>query len=297
MPEPANRLHLRAGSASTESFDLEVTPESAGWGYSSLRILTLPAGGSREFDTDGEEMFAIPLTGSATVEVGSHRAELAGRSSVFEGPTDLAYLPVHSAVRIGSSGGGRFAFAGARTERVLPFRYGARADVPVELRGAGQCSREVRNFGTVDAFDTGAVIACEVLTPGGNWSSYPAHKHDEASVAESELEEIYYYEIARGRDGQPGFGYHRNSSSPGRDIDVLVEVRDRDAVLVPYGWHGPCMAAPGFDMYYLNVMAGPGPERAWLISDHPDQGWVRETWADQQIDPRLTPASPTTGDN
>ncbi|MBA3529469.1 MAG: 5-deoxy-glucuronate isomerase, partial [Propionibacteriaceae bacterium] len=82
-------------------------------------------------------------------------------------------------------------------------------------------------------------------------------------------------------------------SSPARHIDILAEVHDRDTVLVPYGWHGPCVAAPGYDMYYLNVMAGPprsesgGLDRAWLISDHPDQGWVRQSWAQQEIDPRL----------
>ena len=76
-------------------------------------------------------------------------------------------------------------------------------------------------------------------------------------------------------------GYFRTSSSPGHEIDILEEVRDRYTVLVPYGWHGPAMAAPGFDMYYLNVMAGPGAERAWLITDHPEQAFVRGTWADQ----------------
>ena len=69
---------------------------------------------------------------------------------------------------------------------------------------------------------------------------------------------------------------------------VFADVpRGKDTVLVPYGWHGPCVAAPGFDMYYLNVMAGPGAERAWKISDHPDQAWVRSTWETQDIDPRL----------
>ena len=135
----------------------------------------------------------------------------------------------------------------------------------------------------------GAIIACEVITPGGNWSSYPAHKHDEATATEAELEEIYYFEIAAGPAGQPGFGFMRTSSSAGRHIELLEEVHDRDTVLVPFGWHGPCVAAPGFDMYYLNVMAGPGAERAWLISDHPDQTWVRDTWAHQDVDPRLTP--------
>jgi len=298
MDDDNTRLHLPAGTAATGTsatggFDLEVTPQSAGWGYSSLRVLSLGPGQSRELDTAGEEMFVVPLAGAGTVTLGSQTVDLAGRSSVFEGPTDLAYLPIRSRVRIDSAAGGRFALAGARTERALAFRYGARVDVPVELRGAGQCSRQVRNFGTVEAFETGALIVCEVLTPGGNWSSYPAHKHDESTETESRLEEIYYYEIAEGPDGQPGFGYHRTSSSPGGRIEVLVEVRDRDTVLVPHGWHGPCMAAPGFDMYYLNVMAGPEPERAWRITDHPDQGWVRQTWADQGIDPRLT-SSPTT---
>jgi 5-deoxy-glucuronate isomerase len=186
-----------------------------------------------------------------------------------------------------SEAGGRFALCGARTEEVLPFRYGSAADVPVELRGGGQASRLVRNFGTVGSFDTGRLIACEVITPDGNWSSYPAHKHDHASETESELEEIYYFEIAAGPNGEPGFGYMQTTASDDRPIDVMTEVRDRDTVLVPYGWHGPCVAAPGFDMYYLNVMAGPAPERAWLISDHPEHAFVRAGWHDQKIDQRL----------
>jgi 5-deoxy-glucuronate isomerase len=233
-------------------------------------------------------VFVVPLEGGASVELGGRRYDLGGRVDVFAGPTDIAYLPIASQVQIASPDGGRFALAGARTDRRLPFRYGPRSEVPVELRGAGACSREVRNFGMVDTFEAGALLACEVLTPAGNWSSYPAHKHDEHTDTETELEEIYYFEIADGPGGQPGFGYHRTSSSAAGHVEVLEEVRDRDTVLVPHGWHGPCMAAPGFDMYYLNVMAGPGDERAWRISDHPDQGWVRDTWADQDVDPRLT---------
>jgi 5-deoxy-glucuronate isomerase len=169
---------------------------------------------------------------------------------------------------------------------VLPFRHLPAAEVPVELRGAGACSRQVRNFGAAGVVEAGSLIAVEVITPGGNWSSYPAHKHDEETATESALEEIYYYEIAPGPHGEPGLGFHRTSASPAGDVDVLVEVHDRDTVLVPHGWHGPCTAAPGHDMYYLNVMAGPG-ERAWKITDHPDQAWIRSTWAEQQIDPRL----------
>ncbi|SHN46189.1 5-deoxy-glucuronate isomerase [Cryptosporangium aurantiacum] len=274
-----------AGSAAADGFDVVVTPQNAGWGYSSLRVLTLDS--SREITTGPEEMLVVPLAGGLTVTVGDESFRLEGRSDVFAGPSDFAYLPINTSAHLHADATARVALCGARTERVLPFRYGPADAVPVELRGAGNASRLVRNFGTVGAFETGALIACEVLTPAGNWSSYPAHKHDEATDTESELEEIYYFEIGSGPAGEPGFGYHRTSTSARGEIDVLAEVRDRDVALVPYGWHGPCIAAPGFDMYYLNVMAGPGAERAWLISDHPDHAWVRGTWTDQPIDPRL----------
>ncbi len=280
-------LYLPAREAGGDGYQVDVSPESAGWGYSSLKVLALDANQTETLHTGPDEIIVVPLSGSALVAVGDDHLELAGRPSVFAGPTDFAYVPRNSTMAIGSVSGGRFALCGARTEADLPLRYGPAAEVPVELRGAGQCSRQVRNFGTPEALEAGSIIACEVITPGGNWSSYPAHKHDQASEHESELEEIYYFEIESGPQGEPGIGFFRTSSSPGHDIDLCLEVHDRDTVLVPYGWHGPASAAPGQTMYYLNVMAGPG-ERVWKISDHPDQAWIRAGWADQQIDPRLT---------
>jgi 5-deoxy-glucuronate isomerase len=166
-------------------------------------------------------------------------------------------------------------------------------DVPVELRGAGTASREVRNFGIPGVLDADSIIACEVITPAGNWSSYPPHKHDEErDGVETELEEIYYFEVqteagAPAPEGADPLAYQRVYGTKDRPIDVLAEVRSGDVVLVPHGWHGPAMAPPGYDLYYLNVMAGPGQERAWLICDDPAHGWVRETWASQDVDPRL----------
>ena len=165
--------------------------------------------------------------------------------------------------------------------------------LPVELRGAGMASREVRNFGTPGVLDADSIIACEVITPAGNWSSYPPHKHDEERPGvEAELEEIYYFETqvesgSSAPEGADPVGYQRVYGTGERPIDVLAEVRTGDVVLVPHGWHGPAMAAPGYDLYYLNIMAGPGQERAWLICDDPAHGWVRETWASQDVDPRL----------
>jgi 5-deoxy-glucuronate isomerase len=282
-----SRYLLRSGSAGSAPYELDVTPESAGWDYSSLKIISLEPQASHRFDTGPDEVIVLRLSGSVTVELDDEHYELEGRASVFHGPTDVVYVGSGKAVSLRSAGGGRFALCGARTESVLPFHYLAASQVPVELRGAGQSSRQVRNFGTSGSLDAAKIIACEVITPAGNWSSYPAHKHDEVSATESELEEIYYFEIAIGPGGQPGFGLMRTSSSPGREIEVLEEVHDRDTVLVPYGWHGPCVAAPGYNMYYLNVMAGPGAERAWKITDHPDQAWVRSTWQSQSVDPRL----------
>jgi len=275
-------------TAVSPAYEVEVTPESAGWDYTSLRIVELPASGQHRFATGEDEVIVVPLSGAFSVTAGGDSFDLAGRADVFAGPTDLAYIGRATEGTLTSNDGGRVALCGARTRHAWPARRLAASDVPVELRGAGQCSRQVRNFGTPDALPAGAIIACEVITPGGNWSSYPAHKHDEHSENESVLEEIYYFEIAAGPAGEPGLGLFRTSSSPGHEFDICAEVRDRDTILVPHGWHGPAAAAPGHDMYYLNVMAGPGPERAWRITDHPEQAWVRGTWADQPVDPRLT---------
>ena len=132
-------------------------------------------------------------------------------------------------------------------------------------------SRQVNNFCAPEAFDfADRLIAVEVITPGGNWSSYPPHKHDEEIPGvETALEEIYYFEVAGG-----GFAYQR---AYGPEIDILEEVRSGDTVLLPSGYHGPSMAAPGYDLYYLNVMAGPG-ERAWRFTDDPAHAWIRDTW-------------------
>ncbi|MEU5101700.1 5-deoxy-glucuronate isomerase [Streptomyces sp. NPDC021354] len=281
-------FHLQAGKAAAGPYAVDIDPERAGWGYSSLRVLDLPPGGSHRLATGDSEWIVLPLSGGCTVVTEGRTFELHGRESVFSGVSDFAYLPRDAHAEIASEAGGRFALTGARCERRLPARYGPASAVPVELRGTGNCSRQVNNFGAAGVFECDKLIAVEVLTPGGNWSSYPPHKHDECRPGEeSELEEIYYFEIAEAH-GNEGVGYQRVSpSGRGRGTDVLAEVRSGDLVLIPDGWHGPSIAAPGHDMYYLNVMAGPGQDRDWLICDHPDHAWIRATWPDQPVDPRL----------
>jgi 5-deoxy-glucuronate isomerase len=289
----SENLRLPAGSTGRGNYETIIDPGAReGWVHTGLRVLALAPGGSEVVTANGVEAMVVPLNGACDVAVGGEDFHLRGREDVFASATDVLYVPVGSQLTISSEGGGRFALATAVATGAHPVALIRAEDVPVEIRGGGNMTRKVRNFGAVGAFDEmDSLIACEVITPGGNWSSYPAHKHDETvddgEHQESELEEIYYYEIQDGPSG-PGFGFHQTTSSgEAKPIDVLSEVRTGDTVLVPHGWHGPCAAAPGHDMYYLNVMAGPDPVRAWNITDHPEQTWVRGTWESAGIDPRL----------
>ncbi|HEX6579191.1 MAG TPA: 5-deoxy-glucuronate isomerase [Jiangellaceae bacterium] len=279
-----SRWYLPAGSTTDGPFRVQVTPDAGDSKHVSLRVFDLPPGAEHTVDTDDDEMLVLPLAGAATVTCDGARFELAGRPGVFAAVSDFVYLPRDARAVVASEYGGRFALPAARCGSRLEARYGPAADVGIELRGAGACSRQVNDLCMPATFAAERLLVCEVLTPAGNWSSYPPHKHDDAAAGESVLEEIYYFEIASGPAGHGGTGFQR-VYGPG--IDVLAEVRDGDVVLVPHGWHGPSVAAPGYDMYYLNVMAGPGPERAWRISTDPDHAWVRDTWASMSVDPRL----------
>ena len=292
------RYYLPADAASgVAPYSLHVSPETdSALEWCSLRIVDLAPGQQHRLATGDEEMLVVPLSGSCTVLCDGEELTVDGRESVFSRVTDFVYVPRDAEVVITSTGSdapGRFALPAARCTNRLPARYRPAADVPVEVRGAGQATRQVNNIASADAFDADRLMAVEVITPAGNWSSYPPHKHDEEHPGkESVLEEIYYFEIADGVDGasttrRRGFGLHRVYGTPDRPIDVLVEVRTGDVVLIPHGWHGPSVAAPGYHMYYLNVMAGPGPTREWLIRDDPAHAWVRDEWARLGPDPRV----------
>lgn len=299
-----NDTYVRTyGSADDGDYHVAVTPTAtnpvAGWEHTRLRVAVFAEGGYVEHHSADEETLVVPLVGSFHVEVTeadgtTHAVTLVGRASVFAGPTDVVYAGRGSRLRVSLVGpdAGRVALCGAPARKApgpKPVRYIAAAEVPVELRGAGRASREVRNLGLPDVLDADSILVCEVVTPAGNWSSWPPHKHDEERPGEeTALEEIYYVET-RSIDprGTNPVGYLRVYGTTERQLDVVAEVRTMDVVLVPHGWHGPAIASPDADLYYLNVMAGPGPERAWRICDDPAHAWVRETWADDDVDPRL----------
>ena len=307
--------YFASGRLSNGPDQVAVVPDGDDWKYTGLSVAVAEPGQTRPWTSDGREAIVVPLSGALTVVVGDETYELAGRPTPW-GVTDVLYLPLGSEAEISgpalASASGqssaaaqvpsRYAIAWAVADRVFPVQYLAADAVSVELRGAGISSRQVNNFGTPGVLQADRIIACEVMQPGGNWSSYPPHKHDIAGEGESQLEEIYYFEVAPSPAGTPGFGLQRVYSSAAGEIDVTVEVHTGDVVLIPFGYHGPSIAAPGHALYYLNVMAGPadpaGRDRAWLISDDPQHAWIRESWKSEAVDPRLPftasgPAAPT----
>ena len=285
------------GTLTRDGWESVVDQARPGWEYTGLRIAELGDGLTRDLPASDAERLVVPLAGSFAVVTGDTRTVLTGRESVFDGPTDVYYLGARTGARI--EGRGRVAVAEARTTRQLPNRYLSARDCPVEIRGTGRDTRQVHGFGFPGTLDAAALIVCEVITPAGNWSSHPAHKHDDDRPGhESRLEEIYYFQAAPARqlggapDGTDPFGGFATYTSDAGEIETNALVRTGDIALVPYGYHGPAMAAPEYDLYYLNVMAG--PRREWLISDDPRQAWVRGTWASSEPDPRL-PYGPGAG--
>lgn len=284
---PEGAWELSVGAVGSET-------QLDGWAHTGIKVAETSPGQRLSLPAADEERLVVPLAGGAfTVTLDSgQRDELRGRRDVFAGPTDVAYIAPGHAAEIVSAAAGRVAVAtapapsGRTTPRLIPAE-----DVPVSVRGTGVCSREIRNLGMADTLDAEKFLVCEVITPAGNWSSYPPHKHDEISETENALEEIYYFE-SRPRpeapeQAGPPIGYARAySTDEQRPLDIVAEVHAGDAIFIPHGWHGPAAAAPGYDMYYLNVMAGPGA-REWLVTNDAAHSWIPETLADQPVDPRL----------
>jgi 5-deoxy-glucuronate isomerase len=291
---------------------VSLTPEDAGWDWTGLRVVRLSPGQPVQLETGPSEVFVLPLRGSLGVEV-SHAAragsaeakfDLDGRVSVFSAVTDFAYVGRDSVMVLLSDEVAEVAIPSARCGARLQARYGSASDVPVETRGAGNASRQVNNFGVPGVWEHAEkLVCCELITPPGNWSSYPPHKHDASEPCQVVNEEIYYYRIAGPDQVTPspdGHGYHRTYTGPEHDaaglepIDEILEVHDQDVVVVPHGYHGPCMASTGYPMYYLNAMAGPAQDRAMAFCDDPTHAWIRDSWAGMAIDPRC-PVTTATG--
>jgi 5-deoxy-glucuronate isomerase len=299
MTDPRS-WHHPAGSLATSGSLVALTSAGAGWSFCGLQVVALAAGDTLVLSGEGVERAVLPLGGSATIDVDGRRFELDGRDDVFSRVTDWAYLPLDSEARLSTATGCELALPSAVAERRFAPAHIAAGDVVVEVRGACSVTRQVTNFMTPDRFDgADKLMCCELLTPDGNWSSYPPHRHDGVGDCLVNNEEIYYFRIGRiGSAGyaSEGFAMHRTytvADVHGEDAEVDLAVHDGDVFLIPEGYHGPCVAAPGYPLYYLNVLAGPSDERSMAFCDDPTHHWVRDAWTDQPVDSRCPMTSAT----
>jgi 5-deoxy-glucuronate isomerase len=264
-------LLLSASSApQSDGTILRVTPESAGWRYVGFEVLALPQGAVASRDC-GDREVCIVLVGGA-VNVHSAHGDwpaLGGRPDPWSGRPDAAYLPPRTRFELEGAGSDDAEVAlcwaqargGGAAARLLPGD-----DLEVETRGYGAQQRYVHPIMMGDR-EADSLLVCEVLTPAGHWSSYPPHKHDrDDPPRETFLEETYYHRVSPRR----GFGLQRVYSGD-RSLDETLTFGDRDCVLVPRGYH-TVSAPPGYNVYYLNVMAG--PTRLWAVANDPDHEWT-----------------------
>jgi 5-deoxy-glucuronate isomerase len=258
----------------------QVTPESAGWRYLHFGVRT----GSFTSQTGDGEVALVPLGGRCRVEADGESWELGGRASVFEGMPWALYLPRDTAYAVEALGPLELAISGALCDRRREPVLVRPDEVEIEVRGAGNATRQINHI-LKPEFPAERLLVVEVFTPAGNWSSYPPHKHDEdRAPGEVVLEETYYYRTAK----PEAFAVQR-LYSPEHGTDVTVTVRDGDLMLVPWGYHTTC-AAHGYDLYYLNALAG--DTRSMAAADDPALAWVRSSWAEMPPDPRVPLVTP-----
>lgn len=246
-----------------------ITPESAGWKYVGFGLYDLQAGQDLELQQAGRELCLVVLSGTTSVQVGEqHWTGLGGRSSVFdEQAPGVIYLPAGEKAVVAADTAVELAVCSAPGEGGSgPTRIIDATRMSQEVRGRDTNTRYVRNI-LPETEPADSLLVVEVITPSGNWSSYPPHKHDrDALPEESKLEETYYHRL------KPSSGYvHQRVYTDDRSLDETLSAEDRDVVLVPEGYH-PVGVPHGYTSYYLNVMAG--PIREWHFANDPAHEWI-----------------------
>ena len=253
---------------------MEIAPRESGFAYVTFEVRRLKCGEIHEAETGARELGIVALGGrfSARSSHGSWES-VGGRADVFSGLPWALYLPVNSRFTITALTDCDLAFCYCRAENAHPAALISPAGVRVEIRGGANATRQINHILTPE-FSAHRLLLVEVYTPSGNWSSYPPHKHDVHNPpAEVDLEEIYYYRI----DRPEGYAIQRVYSRD-KKLDETITVRDGELILIPEGYH-PVVAAHGYNVYYLNVLAGSA--RSMAASDDPDYAWVRQSWTEQ----------------
>jgi 5-deoxy-glucuronate isomerase len=259
-----------------------ITPADAGWTYISFAVRTVPAGQTVTLPAGDQEHALVPLSGSATVEADGQSWTLGGRANVFEGLGWCMYLPRDTEATLTAVSDLEVAVAAAPATTAYAPVLVTPDDTDIELRGGGNASRQVNGLMPPD-FPADRLHVIEVWTPGGNWSSYPPHKHEHDRDGEAELEETYYYRL---RDPENGWAVQRVYSPERDEFDLVETVRDGDLLLIPWGYH-TTVAAHGHDLYYLNILAGPAPTRTLQAFQDPCLKSTQDAWPAARIDARL----------
>ncbi len=256
----------RSVTAARDGRLVAISPESAGWKYVGFEVYRLAEDARIERSTAGRELCIVMLSGRAAVTSGGQTwHDVGSRQSVFAGTPDAVYIPPGGSVAIEATTDCELAMCWAPAERRAEPALIRASEIKPFKRGSGRTERTIHNILMEDR-PAESLLVTEVFTPGGNWSSYPPHKHDTDDLPhESYLEETYYHRTAR----PDGFAVQLIYTDD-RALDEAIQVHDGDVVLVPRGYH-PVAAGPGYDLYYLNVMAG--PTRRWLVTTDPDHRW------------------------
>jgi 5-deoxy-glucuronate isomerase len=262
------RLHLRQTRPDRDHRVVHLTPQSAGWTYVGFDLHRLPAGAEIGAETGGREACLTFLSGRGEAQAGGRSfGALGGRASPFDGKPHALYVPADSTWRMKALTNLELAVstapgvAGSRPPRAI-----TPDELSVITRGKGSNTRYVTNIiSETDPAD--GLLVVEVITPGGHTSSYPPHKHDrDAFPEETLLEEVYFHRL----NPPQGFAFQRVYTDD-RSLDVAMTIEDGDTTLVPRGYH-PCATVHGYDLYYLNTMAG--PKRLWRFHNDPAHEWL-----------------------
>lgn len=256
---------------------LNFSRQDADWEWMGMSVKRLVPGDEWKIAHPGEETACVLLSGKCSADWGDGKRAIGQRASVFSGLPYALYLSAGDAVSFMAETVCEIAECHVPSREKFASRLITPRDVSVSLRGGGNASRQIVDVMRPD-FPAERLIVVEVYTPGGNWSSYPPHKHEVHNPpAEVDLDEIYYYRMNK----ENAFAHQRLYSSDGTR-DTVATVRDGDVVLVRDGYH-PVVAGPGYDVYYLNFIAGSA--RSLAITEDPNHIWIRSSWG--EMDSRL----------
>jgi 5-deoxy-glucuronate isomerase len=278
VSEPIFLVNSQKLAAEQSGELLHLDRVQAGWKWMSMTVQRLQSGETVQESTRKEECAFVLLGGKCIVDWGEGPKRIGKRENVFDGFPYAIYLPTGHHITFTAETVCEIAECRVPSEAKLEPRLITPDNVATSLRGGGNASRQIVDIIRPD-FPADKLVVIEVYTPGGNWSSYPPHKHDVHNPpTEVDLDEIYYYRIEHPKEG---FALQR-LYSPDKSRDFTVRAQDGDAVLVHSGFH-PVVAGPGYNVYYLNFLAG--TSRTLSVTEDPNHVWIKSTW--KETDPRL----------